>query len=228
MPKRYRSRSRRPRRMSLKKRTSFKKRSSYKKTARRSDPFPASKIVTMRYCESITIDPGVGLVATHQFRANGIFDPNASGVGHQPFGHDQWSAIYNHYEVLKSKIVVDFVSNNNSITNQATNVVGIALRDDATTISDIDNVREGKTASTKLVNLYGKAKLSKYYNKRVMYPKSGPQDTSASFGSDPNEQAYFHVFVAPINTSIDGTQMNAVVTIEYVVRMWELKDFGGS
>jgi len=229
MPKRYRSRSRRPRR-SIKRR-SLKRKSSFRRSARSFDPFPASKIVTLRYCESISINPTTGIPSTHLFYANGINDPNQTGAGHQPFGHDQWQAIYNHYEVVKSKITVDFVCSDNTTTAPATSVVGIALRDDATAITDMDNIREGKTATTRLLNLYGKAKLTKHYNRKVMFPTHTTSDSSTTqtpFGNNPSEAAFFHVFVAPVTSATDAANVNCVVTIEYLVKLWELRDFGAS
>jgi len=229
MPKRYRSRSR-PKRHSMGKKRSVSRRrkSVYKRSARANDPFPTMKTVTMRYCETVNIDAGTGLPSTHIFRANGIFDPNYSGIGHQPFGHDQWMAIYNHYEVVSSKITATFIADSNVTTNLATTIVGIALRDDATSSVDMDNIREGKTATIKTLNMYSKGTITKHYNRRVMFPLSTPQTTSATFGADPAEQAFFHLFVTPISTALNPNSTNVVVTVEYRVKMWELKDFGAS
>jgi len=53
--------------------------------------FPSQKIVKMRYVDRYqnTLNgAGYGLV---QWRANGCFDPDVTGTGHQPLGYDQWS-----------------------------------------------------------------------------------------------------------------------------------------
>jgi hypothetical protein len=44
---------------------------------------------------------GLGAAAVYQFRANSIFDPDLTGVGHQPLASDEWGAFYNKYRVLK-------------------------------------------------------------------------------------------------------------------------------
>lgn len=43
-----------------------------------------------------------------QFRANSIYDPNYSDVGHQPLGRDLLANIYQHYRVLKTEIKCSF------------------------------------------------------------------------------------------------------------------------
>ena len=45
----------------------------------------------------------------NQFVANGAFDPNLTGVGHQPRGFDQFMAGYETFTVTGSKISVNFV-----------------------------------------------------------------------------------------------------------------------
>lgn len=47
---------------------------------------------------------GLGVKGTYTFQINGMFDPNISGVGHQPIGFDQMSAMYGRYNVVAAKI----------------------------------------------------------------------------------------------------------------------------
>lgn len=47
---------------------------------------------------------------TYTFRANSVYDPDWTGGGHQPTRFDQLAAIYARYEVLKSKIRVQFTT----------------------------------------------------------------------------------------------------------------------
>lgn len=37
--------------------------------------------------------------AVYDFNLNSIWDPNRTGVGHQPLGYDQWRTFYNRYRV---------------------------------------------------------------------------------------------------------------------------------
>ena len=56
------------------------------------------------YTDTILLS-STGSVAfnTHTFRANSVFDPDWTGAGHQPTRFDQLAALYQRYEVLKSK-----------------------------------------------------------------------------------------------------------------------------
>ncbi len=47
---------------------------------------------------------------TQVFSGNSCFDPDTTGVGHQPFYFDQFSQFYNRYRVHKSMIVFELLS----------------------------------------------------------------------------------------------------------------------
>lgn len=49
---------------------------------------------------------GLGIVNT--FRANSLFDPDFTGVGAQPLGFDQWSALYSTYRVISCHYDITF------------------------------------------------------------------------------------------------------------------------
>lgn len=51
-----------------------------------------------------------------QYKVNSIFDPDLTGVGHQPLGRDTWASIYNYYKVLECNIMVEIVDTNLSAT----------------------------------------------------------------------------------------------------------------
>jgi len=68
-------------------------------------PLAMRQIVKLRYAEDVNISAGIAL-GSYDFRANSIFDPNLTGIGHQPLGHDQWAVFYDHYVVLGARIKV--------------------------------------------------------------------------------------------------------------------------
>jgi len=61
---------------------------------------------TLRYAETISFTTGTaGVVgATNVFLLNSIYDPNSTGVGHQPYGHDQLATWYSKYLVLGARV----------------------------------------------------------------------------------------------------------------------------
>ena len=52
----------------------------------------------MKYSQTFTISSALG--AVQRFNLNNIYDPDRTGVGHQPYGYDQLGAIYNRYRVI--------------------------------------------------------------------------------------------------------------------------------
>lgn len=57
------------------------------------------------YCDTKTIAPGTGS-AYHVYRLNNCFDPDFTGVGHQPAFWDRWTALYENYKVIATKWTV--------------------------------------------------------------------------------------------------------------------------
>jgi len=223
--------------MVYRKKTGAKKRAPRRKAAprrrvprmlARTNPFPLQQIVKMRYCCTQQLNASAGGSDKWIFCANNIFDPDQTGAGHQPYGHDTWQLVYNHYEVIKSRISVTFTADNNSVTNTATQIVGIAIKDDLTMESNFDTIREAKGAHYGLMNTQSKKTISNGYNMKRMFPRSSSTSTGSAFGSSPTEQAFFQCFVTGVNLAVDPAPTNLMVTIDYTVRLWELKDLGQS
>jgi hypothetical protein len=68
------------------------------------------KVVKLPYYFQRHIVQGPGLLASHQFRINSLYDPDLTGGGHQPLGRDTYSAIYDYYKVLETHVHVTHVS----------------------------------------------------------------------------------------------------------------------
>lgn len=87
------------RRMSRRRRPSIRRKTRIS-TVRTSNVIADRTFCRLKYCELISMSYGaLGVPVPYQFRINSIFDPNKSGVGHQPRGHDQWQTFYNRYRV---------------------------------------------------------------------------------------------------------------------------------
>lgn len=69
-------------------------------------PFAQRYITTMKYSDTFTLGSlGDG---TYRFNLNNLYDPNRTGVGHQPYGFDQLVPIYNRYRVIACSYAVQF------------------------------------------------------------------------------------------------------------------------
>lgn len=189
-----------------------------------SGPIPNSKLVRLRYVETISINATTGLAGTYKFKANDIFDPNNTGAGHQPYGHDELASMYINYTVIGSKCTAKFFSGSNSIALSAANV-GILLKDEVTTESNTTLWMERPKSRFKTIanNSGGSAvaTMSKNFSAKKFFDVRDLKDSQdrlgASFGTSPTDSAYFHIIVAPANTAIDLADMYITVVIDYLV-----------
>lgn len=189
-------------------------------------------MVKLRYCDMPAINAdATGLPSVHTYSANGMWDPDYTGGGHQPKGFDQWMAFYNHYTVVGSKINVEYM-----YINTTTNIpgyFGIHLGDTLAfpaTLTNIQGFIEEKHVTP--VKQYGliegasavsNPKLSmKFSAKKFFSAKAlvGEADYKGSPAANPAEQAAFHVVCW---TSYSGDPPNAIfkVIIDYIAVLTE-------
>lgn len=194
--------------------------------------FPKNQVVRMRYHTNFLLDPGNGGGAqSYTFRANSIYDPDASGVGHQPLGHDQWAQFYSTYTVIGSKIQVKMAKDQQNLgTGESNYLAGILLHDDSTLpTTNIDVLYEqglsvpsrigiGNMTSTNIVRLSKKFSAKKFFN--IANIKDNQDRIGAVFGEDPpaNGDAYFIVYAGVTVAGGDATTaIDCDVTIDYFV-----------
>lgn len=183
------------------------------------DPFPYRQFAILRYCESISLTTGIGTSAAHYWRANGIFDPNQTGTGHQPYGHDQYASIYNHYQVMEAIITMTPTQGNDM-------QYGINLTDDTTGEIDFDTIKEEKgcvwcasTQDTAGTTVTAKFNTKSYVNK---------YQQSALFGASPADSFYFQTWLTGRASAAASISNAFAITITYKVMMWEPKSLGQS
>lgn len=59
---------------------------------------PTYKAVLPYFETGLSINPAAGgVVGSYVFQINGPYDPNVTGIGHQPLGFDQLMLMYEHY-----------------------------------------------------------------------------------------------------------------------------------
>ncbi len=176
-----------------------------------------------KYQTSGTLNPGVaGISAVQIMSANGLWDPDITGVGHQPRGFDQIMLLYNHYTVVSSKIKINFAFG--SSTSHSPLVVGCALWDNTTTSSDINEYMESRNVSYKTASPGAPSTtIVKTFSARKFLGRPHPlseDDLRGNITGNPSEQGYYHVFVAPTN-AVDANEISYNLVIEYNAVMTE-------
>lgn len=184
-----------------------------------------------RYVDvNVAVNPGaLGTPGSYIFSLNSLFDPDTTGVGHQPVGYDQLMVMYDHYTVIGARARV-------SATNQDTTnaqIICLQLKDNATPVTNSETLLEngmnrwamlgleGSGSATKTLSI--NCSLSKFFGRKVLQGDkyTGSRDTS------PSDQAYLHVTAIPITTS-SNSGIRCCVEIEYIAILTEPKTLGGS
>lgn len=206
-------------------------------------PFPATKSgVVMRFVttKDITIPSnnvdGTISSSSYYFRANGINDPDPLMGGHQPLGHDQWQAIYNHYEVTGSKIMAYFTAKYDvPSANGMALTYGVGLIDVGTgRTKDEDCMMDANYKWRKsgyyLMPTLGVGTVYNPYKWNNISGRDLPDSLTAAFGADPTEQQYFHVWASLRSNTLPQANLtvNVTVVIEYTCKFSEPKQLGRS
>lgn len=185
-------------------------------------PYPQKLKRTLRYVHGVeTFNPGVaGSAASYVFSANGMYDPNITGLGHQPMGFDEYMAVYDHYTVIGAKITVTFLSNDTSYPI----TFGVTAQDNNSAITNAEAAIENGRTLCETLTLKGGCRdqatisyplsISKFFGKGKKI--FGERSYSGDAGSNPSEQVYFVVWASPLNSSADATGGQATIHIEYV------------
>jgi len=227
--RRRRPSTRRPLRrrpVSTRRRTGMRHKTALVPRPRSFAPFPPKMFATLKYNELIQFDPTALADTNYVFCANSIYDPNVTGTGHQPMGHDIYEQLYNHYRVLSSTIKITVVPNETSIAGAA--VCGIQLSDDGVGPTAINTMIEERNARYRYITYNSVNTVKHYFNVHKVYPYNF-QATTAQFGSNPGEMHYFIVFVGPIFPgTLNPGNFSVNVEIKYNCMFWENKDLGES
>lgn len=188
--------------------------------------FPPKLQVKHRYCQIVSISAAAAGVGNWQFRANGMFDPDYTGTGHQPLYFDQLATIYDHFTVLRSyaKFTVS-----NLATTPAT--VNVFLNDDTTiTPTTIDGRMEQSTGRSLLISKeQGPVVMYCSFNARKTFGGDplANDNLQGSSAADPTEQA---IYTISAKTADDAVATSVILQAEIVyVAVWdELRDIAQS
>lgn len=188
--------------------------------------FPPRTTRLLRYSMSSTLASAAGVVATYVFRANDCYDPDLTGTGHQPMGFDELMKFYDHFCVLKARLVVDFRT---STGTQGT----VCIRQDgaASPLTVIDRILEfGGLVSDALGSDGGLgsranlelgldvARLHGLTHKTLLADPTLRGDVATS----PTELTYFHVVIW--NAAGVSFTVNFNVVLEQLVVFTEPRD----
>lgn len=124
----------------------------------------------MNYCSIFNQVPPVLATATavNQFRFNSLFDPEVALGGHQPYGFDQWMAMYSRFTVISATARLTCVPTDGTYYsgNFGMNIVpngSTPVTDEATTIESQYSVWKPYTQNSAINTFIIKLDVAKYF-----------------------------------------------------------------
>lgn len=155
-------------------------------------PIPMSFISKMKYCETFSRTADLTGYAVQVMNLNSIYDPNRTGSGHQPYGHDTFETLYNKYRVFACHWRVS-VFPVGAVVNSSFVVTPVNGTDAALT-NVLDEAAERPRAIHKVLHysgapsqtVRGKTNCAKLMGLKSSQYKADEQ-TSAVYGTNPSE-----------------------------------------
>lgn len=201
------------------------------------NPFPKTVITRHRYVETVTLPAGAvaGATAFYIFRANGIYDPNYSGTGHQPLYRDEMAARYTNYSVLNSYISVVFdqqstIQKHYGVYLQDSNG---SLQSDPQTLCEQYNTRGPLVGYQRNSPLIIRKSFDAVKEMRTSSVRALMSDDTykTPVGSDPSSSKvvrYFVIMQGPAKSTETASAETITVKITYVVAWQDPLDATGS
>lgn len=172
----------------------------------------------LRYSDYSSFAGTSGILSVWVFVANGLYDPDFSGSGHQPLAFDQYMALYSAATVLSARITVDAVATTVPIC------FGVCvLPISSASFSSYSNFIEAGNCEYMLLDTDGgpsnRLNIATDIGKALAISDLVEEAAMASTVSSNPTQAslYFHVFCQDVNkTSTANAELNVTIDFDVV------------
>lgn len=214
-PRRFKKRgARKPRRKMMRRKTALVNRSL--------QPISQRYFCRMKYCENILVTSVAG-AAQYAFNLNSIYDPNRTGIGHQPYGHDQLAGLYNRYRVIKCSYAISAIDSNGKYIQ-----VSAIPSNELITVSNIAQVTENPRAryitqapNAALKTLKGTVHLPSLVG-RSKSQYMADDRYQATYGASPQEAAILTVAAQTLSGASDNMSIAFNITLTYTVESFDV------
>lgn len=193
-------------------------------------PFAQRYITKMKYAEQLKVTgPGGGGLATFRFNLNSIFDPNRTGIGHQPYGHDTMQSIYNRYRVIKCSYVIS-AYNSASDGDAYSIVAALPANEQVNLIGGVAEAQENPRCKfiTQAPNAGLKVLRGTVYLPSLMGRSKSQYMADdryqAVYGSDPSELGILNIYAGTLDGEVATNTMSLNVVLTYTVESFDVKN----
>jgi len=175
--------------------------------------FPLRLYVKHRYVENVAVTSTTGSVSAYKWRANGMYDPNFTGTGHQPMYFDVCASVYNHFTVIKSYAKFSFVPL--SLTTLPT-AISSCLDDDTSSPATTAAMGESSKGTIKVAAPSPSDPIITYCNFSARETFGGNplsnDNLQGTVSTDPTEQMVFIAAVEALNLGTQSWNVQAEIT----------------
>jgi len=198
------------------------------KVLKSKDPFPKSVTVTLKYTHVRMFGSASLSFIYNAYNFNSAYDPDYSGVGSQPLGYDQWSAMYTKYFIDKATIEV--IATNTTVRPV---IFGIIPQLDDSLQTDVQAAISNPMCKWVVLGPAGGASVCQkikntctiqtlYANKNINSSQDEYTGNSGNVGtgSSPLRNGFFHVFYSTISGDVLGAN-----AIHYVMNLHQNTEF---
>lgn len=193
-------------------------------------PFPKMYKCPLRYVETVELSSTLDAIANHNWRPDGLYDPNAGIGGHQPLGFDTLSSIYFDYCVLGCKLTAMFYfDSDDTVPPDGTNIIVGTCLDENNTLNFTgkDEMMEENRVKWKFLSRQKPVcYITQKYSCKAFH---GVKDLSAddslwgTASTNPTSDVYINTFA--YSQSGSSIPVNCTVKIEYYTLWRNTKDF---
>lgn len=190
-------------------------------------PFAQRYITKLKYAQVQFLNTAGP--AAWRFRLNSLFDPDFSGIGHQPYGFDQLSPLYNRYRVISCSYVVSAVDQAGQYITFAT----LPANEQVNTLS-LSEMRENprcqfvvQAPASAMKQITGKVYLPSLVG-RTKAQYMADDRYQALVTDNPAEAAILNVYVQRMDEGLNTLNVPLTVTLEYTVEFFDIKNFAQS
>lgn len=197
---------------------------------------PSRSVISNRYFTKLVYSQPLSLAPAthidyHEFCTNGLYDPDITGTGHQPYGYDQlMPTLYQKYLVHGCKVIIE-----GSMTSTGTGnlVVGSYPANGSysvpITLSEACERRQFRTLSTNNQKTF---RFSRYINHAKVHgvKPSDMRPTANGYASSYTSNPSFRTNTAIGFCNVDGFSATATMTVTliYYAEFFSPTSFGQS
>lgn len=187
------------------------------------NPLPSKYICKLKYVQPFDIDP---VTQQHNFNLNSLFDPDRTGLGHQPYGFDQLSTLYEKYRVISASWVINGIN-----TGDSQRAVRIAAcpHNDNFTFPDMNLAMESPRTKYIIQGAQGSdlKTLKGWVNMNSVVGRTKPQYMAddkygSSFTASPSELVILTVMGSDLDNS-GSVAISCTITLEFTAEFYDVR-----